>query len=72
MTKWLLRIVPAFWPADDYCVGREQSSYDKQFVRDWLSANPNNNYTLPDAVIEKTIGKYVEAYELLTGQKFAF
>ena len=61
-----------FWPADDYCVGREQSSYDKQFVRDWLSANPNNNYTLPDAVIEKTIGKYVEAYELLTGQKFAF
>lgn len=61
-----------FWPADDYCVGREQSSYDKQFVRDWLSANPDNNYTLPDAVIEKTISKYVEAYELLTGHKFAF
>lgn len=61
-----------FWPAADYCIGREQHSYDKQFVRDWLSANPDSEYMLPEAVIEKTIGKYIEAYELLTGQKFIF
>lgn len=61
-----------FWPATDYCIGREQHSYDKQFVRDWLSANPDSEYMLPEAVIEKTIGKYIEAYELLTGQKFIF
>lgn len=61
-----------FWSAADYSVGREQASYDKQFVRDWLSANPDSDYTLPDDIIDKTIGKYVEAYELLTGQKFAY
>ena len=47
-----------------------QPSYDKQFVRDWLKANPDSDYLLPDEVIEKTVDKYKEAYEVLTGKKF--
>ena len=40
---------------------------DKQI--DWLKANPDSNYDLPQDVIDKTIAKYLEAYELLTGKK---
>lgn len=61
-----------FWPLEGYKVGQGQPSYDKQFVRDWLSANPDAGYELPQDVIDKTIGQYIEAYELLTGQKFDF
>ena len=61
-----------FWPLEGYKVGQGQPSYHKQFVRDWLSANPDAGYELPQDVIDKTIGKYIEAYELLTGQKFDF
>lgn len=61
-----------FWPLEGYKVGQGQPSYDKQFVRDWLSANPEAGYELPQDVIDKTIAKYIEAYELLTGQKFDF
>jgi len=61
-----------FWPLEGYKVGQGQPSYDKQFVRDWLSANPDAGYELPQDVIDKTIAKYIEAYELLTGQKFDF
>ncbi|WP_337393526.1 phosphoribosylaminoimidazolesuccinocarboxamide synthase [Phascolarctobacterium succinatutens] len=61
-----------FWPLEGYKVGQGQPSYDKQFVRDWLSANPDAGCELPQDVIDKTIGKYIEAYELLTGQKFDF
>ncbi len=61
-----------FWPSEGYTPGKSQPSYDKQFVRDWLSANPDSDYLLPDDVIEKTIAKYIEAYELLTGEKFSF
>lgn len=61
-----------FWPSKGYAPGKSQPSYDKQFVRDWLSANPDSDYLLPDDVIEKTIAKYIEAYELLTGEKFSF
>lgn len=61
-----------FWPLDGYKVGQGQPSYDKQFVRDWLSANPDAGYELPQDVIDKTIAKYIEAYELLTGEKFDF
>ena len=61
-----------FWPLNGYKVGQGQPSYDKQFVRDWLSANPDAGYELPQDVIDKTIDKYIEAYELLTGQKFDF
>lgn len=59
-----------FWPLEGYAPGRPQPSYDKQFVRDWLSAHKDSGYLLPDAVIEKTIAKYKEAYELLTGNPF--
>ncbi len=50
--------------------GKGQPSYDKQFVRDWLKANPDSDYLLPDEVIKKTVDKYIEAYEKLTGKKF--
>ena len=61
-----------FWPLEGYKVGQGQPSYDKQFVRDWLTANPGAGYELPEEVIDKTIAKYIEAYELLTGEKFDF
>lgn len=57
-----------FWPLDGYTLGKGQPSYDKQFVRDYLKENPGD--VLPQEIIDKTIGKYVEAYELLTGEKF--
>ena len=60
-----------FWPLEGYEAGKGQPSYDKQFVRDWLKANPDSDYLLPEDVIEKTVDKYKEAYELLTGKKFA-
>ena len=55
-----------FWPAAEYVVGQGEPSYDKQYVRDWLKANPDSDYDLPQDVIERTIEKYQEAYELLT------
>ena len=58
-----------FWPLKGYEAGKSQPSYDKQFVRDYLKAN--NAEILPQDIIEKTIAKYKEAYELLTGKKFA-
>lgn len=57
-----------FWPLEGYEPGKSQPSYDKQFVRDWLKENPDSGYVLPNRVIEKTIDKYKEAYELLTGE----
>ena len=57
-----------FWPVEGYEPGKSQPSYDKQFVRDWLLANPDSNYLLPDEIIDKTIEKYKEAYKLLTGK----
>ncbi|MBQ1407671.1 MAG: phosphoribosylaminoimidazolesuccinocarboxamide synthase [Eubacterium sp.] len=59
-----------FWPLDGYEKGKSQPSYDKQYVRDWLIANPDSDYKLPDEVIAKTIEKYEEAFERLTGKKF--
>ena len=56
-----------FWPADEYEPGHGQPSFDKQFARDWLKANPDNDWTLPEDVVSKTIQKYLQAYELLTG-----
>jgi phosphoribosylaminoimidazole-succinocarboxamide synthase len=58
-----------FWPLEGYKEGQPQPSYDKQFVRDWLKANPDSDYLLPDDVIDKTIAKYKEAYKLLTGKE---
>lgn len=59
-----------FWPLEGYEAGKSQPSYDKQFVRNWLKANPDSDYLLPDDVIEKTIAKYKEAFQLLTGKEF--
>ncbi len=58
-----------FWPKEGYEPGKNQPSFDKQFVRDYLKENPTCNYSLPDDIIEKTIGKYKEAYRLLSGRE---
>ena len=58
-----------FWPVEGYEPGHGQPSFDKQFVRDWLKANPDSDYDLPEDVIDRTIAKYKEAYELLTGKR---
>ena len=65
-----------FWPADLYTPGESQPSFDKQYVRDYLSStgwdknsSPPN---LPDEVVEETQRKYQEAYEKLTGKKFDY
>lgn len=60
-----------FWPLDGYEAGKGQPSFDKQFVRDWLKANPDNDDLLPDEVVAKTVDKYKEAFALLTGKAFA-
>ena len=57
-----------FWPLEGYEPGHGQPSFDKQYVRDWLKANPDSDYNLPQEVIDRTTEKYVEAYELLTGE----
>ena len=64
-----------FWPGDEYAPGSSQPSFDKQFVRDWLSANWDKQGEpphLPAEIIEKTSQKYVQAYEKITGRTFAF
>ncbi|MDO5308836.1 MAG: phosphoribosylaminoimidazolesuccinocarboxamide synthase [Planctomycetia bacterium] len=62
-----------FWPADRYEPGKGQPSFDKQFVRDWLlqSGWDRNSIPpqLPEDIVEKTREKYIEAFELLSGQK---
>jgi phosphoribosylaminoimidazole-succinocarboxamide synthase len=64
-----------FWPADQYRVGRNPPSFDKQFVRDWLETQDWNKAPpapkLPDDVVAKTSEKYCEALERLTGQTLA-
>ncbi|GAB6110668.1 phosphoribosylaminoimidazolesuccinocarboxamide synthase [Desulfomicrobium salsuginis] len=60
-----------FWPADKYVPGQSQPSFDKQYLRDWLSGTGWDKTppppTLPAEVIAETQKKYLEAYELLTG-----
>lgn len=67
-----------FWPAESWQPGRAQPSYDKQYVRDWLTS-PASGWDrhsdtppppLPDEVVEQTRARYVEAYERLTGTPF--
>lgn len=64
-----------FWPADQYAVGSNPPSFDKQFVRDWLETQDWKKEPpapkLPDDVIARTSAKYQEALERLTGQKLA-
>ncbi|MBN1869806.1 MAG: phosphoribosylaminoimidazolesuccinocarboxamide synthase [Candidatus Omnitrophica bacterium] len=63
-----------FWPKDEYEPGRSQSSFDKQFVRDYLlTLDWDKTYPgpeLPEEVVNKTYIKYSQAYEMLTGKKF--
>jgi phosphoribosylaminoimidazole-succinocarboxamide synthase len=65
-----------FWPADQYEQGRDQPSFDKQFVREHLNATTWDKNSkppeLPAEVIQKTRSKYIEAYERLTGAAFAW
>jgi phosphoribosylaminoimidazole-succinocarboxamide synthase len=67
-----------FWPADQWEPGRAQASFDKQYVRDWLTS-PASGWDrasgapppeLPPEVVDRTRAKYVEAYERLTGERF--
>ena len=58
------------WALDTYVPGGPEFSFDKQYVRDWLKANPDSGYVLPEDVILKTAEKYREAYKLLTGKEF--
>ena len=62
-----------FWPGDEYEPGRDQPSFDKQFVRDWLTANWDKTGTpphLPQDIIDRTSQKYIQAYEKITGRTF--
>ncbi|MDQ6523254.1 phosphoribosylaminoimidazolesuccinocarboxamide synthase [Nocardioides sp. LHD-245] len=67
-----------YWPADDWQPGRTQPSYDKQIVRNW-ALSPESGWDkasgeapppLPAEVVERTRRRYIEAYELLTGETF--
>ena len=60
-----------FWPAGEYQVGRGQNSFDKQFVRDYLTSvnfDMKTGIELPEEVIQRTLGKYVEVFRILTGK----
>ncbi|ODV93150.1 hypothetical protein PACTADRAFT_72243 [Pachysolen tannophilus NRRL Y-2460] len=62
-----------FWKSSTYAVGRSQDSYDKQFLRDWLTSNNlkgKEGVSMPAEIAKKTREKYVEAYEALTGNKW--
>lgn len=62
-----------FWPASEYEVGRSQKSFDKQYLRDWLKEtkwDASNPTPIPDEVIATTRAKYVDAYEMITEDKF--
>ena len=64
-----------FWPGDEYEEGRDQASFDKQYVRDWLNASwdrTGNPPRLPQEVIERTSQKYIAAYEKISGKKFEY
>jgi phosphoribosylaminoimidazole-succinocarboxamide synthase len=68
-----------FWPAEQWQPGRPQPSFDKQFVRDWLTS-PSSSWNrhgelpppeLPTDIVARTRAKYIESYERLTGTKWA-
>ena len=60
-----------FWPANQYAVGKSQESYDKQYLRDWLTCSGlkgKPGVKMPEEVVQKTRSKYLEAYGKLTGE----
>jgi phosphoribosylaminoimidazole-succinocarboxamide synthase len=63
-----------FWPHSEYAPGRGQPSFDKQYVRDWLSHSGWDRNSqppeLPNEVVERTTARYIEAFERLTGTTF--
>jgi phosphoribosylaminoimidazole-succinocarboxamide synthase len=67
-----------FWPADSYAPGKSQLSFDKQYVRDWLTSpasgwdrkSDQSPPPLPDEIVAATRQRYVDAYERLTGLRF--
>ena len=63
-----------FWPADQYEPGRNQPSFDKQFVREWLDSTTWDKNSpppeLPAEIVAKTREKYIDAFERLSGQTF--
>lgn len=65
-----------FWPADQYKAGQNQPSFDKQFVREWLEETDWDKNSeppeLPAEIVEKTRAKYIDAYEMLTGEAFPY
>ena len=64
-----------FWDINKYEVGRPQDSFDKQPLRDWLSATGWNKQPpgpeLPEDIVRETTQRYVQAYEYLTERKLA-
>lgn len=66
-----------YWPADSYAEGKVQPSFDKQYVRNWLTSDASgwdgesNPPQLPDDVVAATRARYIEAYERLSGAKFS-
>jgi phosphoribosylaminoimidazole-succinocarboxamide synthase len=64
-----------YWPRDEYEPGHAQSSFDKQFVRDYLESIHWNKQppvpALPDDVVARTREKYLDAFRRLTGQELA-
>ncbi|MCF8104555.1 MAG: phosphoribosylaminoimidazolesuccinocarboxamide synthase, partial [Desulfohalobiaceae bacterium] len=63
-----------FWPKSSYKPGQGQSSFDKQYLRDWLNDNWDKRSSpprLPQEIIEQTRDRYLEAFRRLTGQEIA-
>jgi phosphoribosylaminoimidazole-succinocarboxamide synthase len=64
-----------YWPVQGYQIGRGQPSFDKQYVRDWASASGWDKRppapAIPDEVVQGTRARYLEAYELITGEPFS-
>lgn len=61
-----------FWGADNFVLGKSQDSFDKQFLRNWLTSNKLNGVEgvkMPQDIVEKTRTKYLEALEKITGEK---
>lgn len=65
-----------FWPASEYTAGQNQPSFDKQFVREWLEETDWDKNSqppeLPEEIVSRTRAKYIDAFEMLTGESFPF